>query len=226
MAGKALLVLETPWWTPDQNKRRASVLPFLQGMANYLEHFSVYHSYFYERKGFKAALVDDLSNTTEDRLYIYIAAHGSGKSISEIKLSTILSEIRTLSRRKAIEGLLIGSCEIGKNVQDFKDGLIGTGIAWIFGYTCDIDWMGSMVIDLSIFEETIGLSSSVMNNRTRLINSFVKALKKFDRNYPIGFGDSKGTKLKDAITLVIRPRGMGKLPHDETDALKKKLGWI
>lgn len=61
MTGKAILVIESPWWTPDQNKKRASVLPMLQGMGNLTENIAIYHSYFYEKHGFQAALKDDLS---------------------------------------------------------------------------------------------------------------------------------------------------------------------
>jgi hypothetical protein len=53
LAGKAILVLERPWWTPAENRRRPSVLPFLQGMANLLENVAVYHTHFYEREGFR-----------------------------------------------------------------------------------------------------------------------------------------------------------------------------
>jgi hypothetical protein len=81
MAGKALIVLATPWWTPEINRGRASVLPFFQGLVNFVEHFSVYHSNFYEGEGFKAALVDDLTHTKEVRLYLYIAAHGLSSMI-------------------------------------------------------------------------------------------------------------------------------------------------
>jgi hypothetical protein len=232
MSGKALLVLENPWWTPDINKRRASVLPFLNGMANYLEHFSVYHSNFYEREGFKTALRDDLSFTREDRLYIYIAAHGIARTIGGtsdgsqgIKLSTVLSEIGDLAKRKNIEGVLIGSCEIGGNVEELKDALKGTRIAWIFGYTCTIDWLGSTMVDLAIFEQTLRIRESVLGNRMKLINIFFKALRKFDGDYPIGCEEDKGTRLKDAITLVTRPRGRGNVPTDDTEALKRKLGW-
>jgi hypothetical protein len=100
MPGKAILVIENPWWTPDQNKSRASVLPLLQGMGNIAENFTIYHSYFYEKHGFKAALKDDLSHTKENRLYLYVAAHGQGKTVGGagetpgMLLSTLLGELK------------------------------------------------------------------------------------------------------------------------------------
>jgi hypothetical protein len=171
MAGKAILVLERPWWTPFQNPRRASVLPFLQGLANILENFSVYHSNFYGREGFRMALEDDLTFTKEDRMYLYIASHGIGKMIggSEIyhgmKLSTMLSELDKAANYSNIEGVVIGSCEIGGYVDDLLETPIGNSIVWIFGYKSEIDWVASMMVDLSLFESVTKLSESDLEHR-------------------------------------------------------------
>ena len=229
MAGKAILILENPWWTPYINKKRASVLPFFQGMENFLENFSVYHSFFYESNGFRAALKDDLTNTREDRLYIYIASHGSGRTIAgcgsapAIKLTTIFSEIEKITQTTNIEGVVLGSCEVGNNIQDFKDVLIGTRIAWIFGYTCEIDWLPSTLIDLSIFEHLTKMSNSDLNKREKIIMAFVHSLKKFDGDFIIG--NRENICLKDAITLVIKPRGRGNVPKNETVNLRQELNW-
>lgn len=231
MASKAIIVLESPWWTPDINKARASVLPFLQGMANYMENFSVYHSTFYERGGFKAALHDDLTHTKEGRLYLYVAAHGSRKCLGGmdntqgIRLSSVLNDVRSLHHSTNIEGILFGACEIGGSVQDFIDALVGTRIAWIFGYSCEIDWLGSTILDLAVFENMMRLKEDDLKNRNKIINAFVKSLKKFDCDYTIGARDGEKIPLKDAITLVTKPRGRGNVPQDSTDLLTEKLGW-
>jgi hypothetical protein len=114
MPGKAILVIESPWWSPDQNKRRASVLPMLQGMGNLTEHIAIYHSYFYEKHGFRAALQDDLTHTKETRLYLYVAAHGSKCSLGGagktpgLLLSTILKELQSHHHQyKNIEGVVL-----------------------------------------------------------------------------------------------------------------------
>jgi hypothetical protein len=231
MAGKAILVLERPWWTPYDNPRRASVLPFFQGLSNFLENFSVYHSNFYGREGFRMALEDDLTFTREDRLYLYIASHGSGKMIggSEIyhgmKLSTMLSEFDKVASYRNIEGVIIGSCEIGCNVDDLLETPIGNRIVWIFGYKSEIDWVGSMMVDLSIFESLTKLRESDLEHREKIINAFVRALEKFDGNYKIGENDDGKVALKDAVTLIILPRGRGNKPRDDTVSLIEKLRW-
>jgi hypothetical protein len=231
MPGKAILVLETPWWPPEQNKKRASVLPFFQGLANYVEHFSVYHSNFYEKQGFVTALKDDLIKTRESRLYIYIAAHGGSCTVggtgtsSGVNLSTVFSEIAKVTRYKNIEGVIIGSCNVGGKVNHFKEVLIGTRIPWIFGYTCEIDWTKSTLIDLSIFEILTMLSSDDLKKRPRIINAFKRSLERFNGDVVIGKKGVKDVALKDAITLVTKPRGKGNVPQDNTDELRESLAW-
>lgn len=231
MPSKALIILETPWWPPDVNRGRASVLPFFQGLVNYVEHFSVYHSNFYEREGFKVALNDDLTHTKEDRLYIYIAAHGGSSMIggmgncTGVNLTTVLSEIGNATRYKNIEGVIIGSCNIGGKVDNFKQVLIGTRIPWIFGYTCEIDWMTSTLIDLAIFENMTTMKSANLNSRTKIINAFVHSLKRFDGDFIIGRKEGREIALKNAITLVVKPRGRGNVSQDDTQSLTELLGW-
>lgn len=213
------------------NRGRASVLPFFQGLVNYVEHFSVYHSNFYEREGFKVALTDDLTHTKEDRLYIYIAAHGGSSMIggmgtcTGVNLTTVLSEIGNATRYKNIEGVIIGSCNIGGKVDNFKQALIGTRIPWIFGYTCEIDWITSTLIDLAIFENMTTMKTTDLNNRTKIINAFARSLKRFDGNFIIGKKVGNDVALKNAITLVVKPRGRGNISQDETENLRQKLNW-
>lgn len=231
MGRKAILVLERPWWTPYENPRRASVLPFLQGMANVLENFSVYHSTFYGREGFRLALEDDLTFTREDRLYLYIAAHGRGRMIggSEVyqgmQLRTMLGDLEDAAGYSNIEGVVIGSCEVGGSTDDLMQTLIGTSIVWIFGYTCEIDWLASMLIDLSIFDRLTTLRESDLSDRSKIINAFVQALKKFDGTFLIGEDRGGVVTLKDAISLIVQPRGRGNKPRDDTEVLIEKLQW-
>jgi hypothetical protein len=233
MPGKAILVIENPWWTPDQNKRRASVLPMLQGMGNIMENFAIYHSYFYEKHGFKAALQDDLSHTKETRLYLYVAAHGRRKTVGGtgetpgMLLSTLLGELKNknYAQYKKIEGVLLGSCEVGGNVNDLMSGLTGTRLTWIFGYTCEIDWLTSTIIDVAIFERLTRLSYSQLSSRATIINAFARALKRFDGEYLIGKRNGDKIPLKESITLVTKPRGQGKAPQDSTESLRQSLGW-
>ena len=74
-------MIEGLWWTPEQKPKRPSVLSFLEGLESYRGDFNIYYSNFYEKNGFKQALSEDLTNTREDRLFLYVAAHGTGNGL-------------------------------------------------------------------------------------------------------------------------------------------------
>jgi hypothetical protein len=232
MPRKAILVIESPWWTPDQNRRRASVLPMLQAMGNLSEHLAIYHSYFYEKHGFQAALKDDLSHTRENRLCLYIAAHGSRRTIGGtgetpgLLLSTVFRELqRNKVQYRSIEGIVLGSCELGGNTAELMNGLTGTRISWVFGYTCEIDWLSSTFIDVSILERLTRLRERQLESREEIVKSFAGALRRFSGTYPIGGDGHRRIPLSDAIALVTKPRGQGNVSKDSTDDLRTALGW-
>jgi hypothetical protein len=231
MSGTALLVIEGLWWTPEQNPKRPSVLSFLEGLESYHGEFNIYYANFYEKIGFRKALEDDLTNTREDRLFLYIAAHGTGKRIGGLKARTgmklpaMFKAVKDAGNYSNIEGVLIGSCSVGNNINDFISTTKNSSIAWIFGYTCEIGWMVSTLIDLSIFEHLMMLKKTDLRDRRKIVNAFTKALRRFNGDYPLCKGKGKSILLKDAITLVIQPRGPKEKAVDETAALLTKLGW-
>lgn len=231
MPGKAILILERPWWTPVENPRRPSVLPFFRGLADLMESFSVYYSHFYDRNSFQRALEDDLTFTREDRLYLYIASHGGGRMIGGsdfyggMRLTTMLSNLDEVANYNNIEGVLIGSCEIGGNVEDLLELPTGNSIVWLFAYKCSIDWITATLVDLSIFENVTNLRKTDISDREKIINAFAKALKKFNGEYRIGENEEGQVALKDAITLIIQPRGRGNRPRDDTERLIERLRW-
>ena len=163
MSSTALLVIEGLWWTPEQKPKRPSVLLFLEGLESYRGDFNIYYANFYEKTGFRRALEDDLTNTREDRLFLYVAAHGTGKRIGGLKAKTgmklpaMFRAVQSAANYSNIEGVLIGSCAVGNNIDDFITTTSNSHIAWIFGYTCEIGWMASTLIDVSIFEHLMKL---------------------------------------------------------------------
>jgi hypothetical protein len=231
MSGSALLVIEGLWWTPEQNPKRPSVLSFLEGLENYHGEFNIYYSNFYEKTGFRRALEDDLTNTREDRLFLYIAAHGTGKRIGGLKSRTgmkipaMFRAVKDAANYSNIEGVLIGSCSVGNNIDDFISTTRNSSIAWIFGYTCEIGWMASTLLDISIFEYLMTLKKTQLRDRKKIISAFAKALGRFNGDYLLCRGRDNKVCLKDAITLVVQPRGPREKAQDETAALLAKLGW-
>lgn len=93
MIRKALMILENPWWNIELNPNRASVYPFFNGLEKLSDFIRVYHATFYEANSFKVAL-DDLSSGIFERLYLYIAAHGSKRKVACIHLDNLLRAIQ------------------------------------------------------------------------------------------------------------------------------------
>lgn len=234
MSSTALLVIEGLWWTPEQKPKRPSVLSFLEGLESYRGDFNIYYTNFYEKNGFKRALSDDLTNTREDRLFLYVAAHGTGKRIGGLKAKTgmkipaMFKAVRTAANYSNIEGVVIGSCSVGNNIGDFISTTKNSRIAWIFGYTCEIGWMASTLIDLSLFEHLMKLKKRDLCDREKIVNTFVKALHRFNGDYILckGRKGAPGIALKDALTIVIQPRRPGCEAQDETKYVMEKLGWV
>ncbi len=231
LSNTALLVIEGLWWTPEQKPKRPSVLLFLEGLESYRGDFNIYYANFYEKTGFRRALEDDLTNTREDRLFLYVAAHGTGKRIGGLKAKTgmklpaMFRVVQNAANYSNIEGVLIGSCAVGNNIDDFISTTSNSHIAWIFGYTCEIGWMASTLIDVSIFEHLMKLKKSDLKSRKRILDAFEKALGRFNGGYILCKEKGKNIPLKDAITLVVQPRTIGSKAQDETRNLIDKLGW-
>jgi hypothetical protein len=231
MSSTALLVIEGLWWTPEQKPKRPSVLQFLEGLESFSGDFNIYYANFYEKVGFRRALKDDLTNTQEDRLFLYIAAHGTGKRIGGLtsktgmKLPAMFKVVKNAANYSNIEGVLIGSCSVGNNIDDFISTTKNSHIAWIFGYTCEIGWMASTLIDVSIFEHLMKLKKSDLRNRKKILDAFVKALRRFNGDYIFCKQKRRNIPLKKAITLVVQPRSPGEKAQDETKNLLENLGW-
>lgn len=233
----ALLVLEGPWWTPAHKPKRPSVLPFLEGLEKYKGNFNIYYSSFYEKQSFRKALEDDLAHTREQRLFLYIAAHGGsrmvgalegegGKTISSgMRLTTLLRGVRRVARTTNIEGVLLGSCTIGANRTDLLATLKTSPIAWIFGYACEIDWIPSTLIDVSILEHAMALKKEDLRSRTKIIGAFSSALSRFSGDYTICREENRSVPLKYAISLLCKPRKPHASPEDLTRQLLETLNW-
>ena len=143
-----------------------------------------------------------------------------------MKLPAMFKTVKTAANYANIEGVLIGSCSVGNNIDDFISTTKDSSIAWIFGYTCEIGWLASTIIDVSIFEYLMSLRRKDLQDRDKIVRAFVKALRKFNGDYPLC--KEKGKKaipLRDAITLVVQPRGLNQKATDETANLLQKLGW-
>jgi len=223
---KALLVLENPWWPPKENPKRASILPFLHGLEKLIETYSIYYSTFYSKDSFREALVD-VSNTMEKRCVLYVASHGTKGYIGDkFRLTTFFDTVSDSAKLNDIEGVFIGSCYVGDRVEDLKETIMGTRIAWIFGYKCSLNWLNSTLVDLSILSEVMSMREHNLRTEKMILEAFKKALQKFNGSNEIGEDEITGEEvlLKDSVTLVVRPHGCKK-PRDVSDDLCTILGW-
>jgi hypothetical protein len=191
------------------------LLPFFQGLEKVRDDFSLYYSTFYERNSLEHALKFDLTETNERRQFLYIASHGLGKRAGNINIGTMLRIVKKYSRN--IEGLYISSCEVGSNIEDFKDALIDSNIVWIVGYKCEISWLDSTLLEVAVMNELMDLGPSKLVNREKIFKSFKKAFSTFNGNHNISIDGH--THLRDAISLIIQPTGKGNKPKDMVEEI-------
>jgi hypothetical protein len=213
---KALMILENPWWDIEYNPGRASVYPFFNGLEKFSDSIRVYHATFYEAHSFKAAL-DDLSSSIFERLYLYIAAHGSKKKVACIHLDNLLNIIQQKASEAKIEGVILGSCNVGMQVGRMQETVKSSNIVWMMGYRGVVDWMESTFIDLAVFQKMMSLRENKLTDRNKIFKTFSMALKKFNGHYKIA-SDRPDLKnnipVRKSVSLIIQPRGQGHQPLD------------
>ncbi|BCG47959.1 hypothetical protein GEOBRER4_n2817 [Citrifermentans bremense] len=209
MAKTALMILESPWWEIDENPGRASVFPFFHGLERLDDNVKVYHTTFYEGKSFRLAL-EDLSNTSRfNRLFLYIASHGNTRMIGKVPLTAVIDAIKSCASCSNIEGLIIGSCLAGMQVDLLKEAITGTSLVWAMGYAGYVDWFTSTLIDLAVMRGMLGATKRQLGDRDLLFQRFRQAIARFDLDYALATDlDDKELSLRKAVSLVIQPKNV------------------
>lgn len=215
----ALIILERPWGNGTSHNNRASVLPFFQGLQQLNGDFDLFHSQFYEEKSFKIAL-NEMMELDYKQFYIYIACHGEGKSLEGIRLSDALYAINDKAQTNNIVGVVIGACEIGKNITYLQAYSEASSIVWQFGYKCSVNWLDGTLVDVKIFDTLLRLKPKSFNDSKRIVQAFTQALTDFRPDACIGIDeDEQPMLLKDSLTLVVQAKGQGKQAKDFSDQL-------
>lgn len=149
MNNHRLLILESTWDERGEYLRpEISVLPFFRGMTEAMAIPMVFRQ-FNAKEDLRLLLQDFV----RDRrfAYCYIAAHGGDRKIygigrEEIKLSSIL----TGCGKAEGKGFIFGACRfVTKDLA--RRFLWETRARFVAGYAKDIDWIHSMLVDLSFF---------------------------------------------------------------------------
>lgn len=209
----ALLLLESPWWTPKIDPTRASSLPFFQGLERLHDHFNIYYSTFYDTQSFESALAQDLIHTREKRQILYIGAHGNESSIASGRASTILEKVAIHGDK--IEGVIVSSCLVGARESNLWSPVLINKTRWIFAYRHSVNWLDSLLIELALLEALALAGDGYADDRDTLLDTFANALAKFNPLLPLG---SAGEPLMDCICLIQRAK-YKRTPENLTTAL-------
>lgn len=197
----ALLLLESPWWTPRDNPSRASSLPFFQGLERLHDYFNIYYSTFYDTRGFEVALSQDLIHTHEKRQILYIGAHGGGNSIANGRASTVLDKVGLHGGR--IEGVIVSSCLVGARDANLWSPLLTSRTRWVFAYRHSVAWLDSLLIELAIMESLVLSPEGYAADQDMLLDAFATGLSRFNPLLPLG---CNGEPLMDCINLIQRAK--------------------
>lgn len=212
----ALLLLESPWWTPKSNPTRASSLPFFQGLERLHDRFNIYYSTFYDTQGFERALAQDLIHTHEKRQILYIGAHGTESRIANGRASTILEKVALHGDK--IEGVIVSSCLVGARESNLWAPILINRTRWVFAYRHSVNWLDSLFIELALLEALALAEEGYADDRDALLQTFANALAKFNPQLPLG---SNGEPLVDCICLMQRAKHK-RNPENITEQLIEK----
>jgi hypothetical protein len=147
--GRGLLILESTWDEKGQYLRpEISVRPFFHGMTEAMDVSMIYRQ-FNAKEDLRLLLEDFVRDRRFG--YCYIAAHGGDGKIygvgrEEIKLSNLMTACANADGK----GFIFGACRFvtAPIAQRF---LWETRARFLAGYSHDIDWIQSMLVDISFF---------------------------------------------------------------------------
>lgn len=205
----ALLILESPWWTPKENPSRASCLPFFQGLEKLYDRFNIYYSTFYDTAGFEAALHNDLARTTEKKQIVYVGAHGNSSSIADGRASTVLKKIGFYAPKA--EAVIVSSCMVGTRDDVLRTPFYASNtIRWVFGYSCSIDWLTSTLLEVSLLEAILENDEYEPADERQVIKTFATALSRYNPNSLVGFDTNTQQQVKLSESIKIHHRAYKK----------------
>ncbi|MHA6963449.1 hypothetical protein [Zobellella denitrificans] len=218
-ANRAILVLESPWELDDRDANRSSVIPFIEGVAKLTGDTDVHYANFYDKKSFEMAL-ECLCKGERDSRIVYIAAHGLGKKIMGVPMIDLLLIVARYSIRYRIDGVLIGSCFVGKNSTTMEVCIEESRLRWCVGYTSATNWLDSTLIDCKLLAELSQLEDNDFFNRDAVVDAMAEALRVFNPKAVIGFDkNERDVILRDGMSFVLQLRGQGQRARNITDAV-------
>lgn len=228
----ALLVAESPWYTPNVNQGAASSLPFFEGVKKLNNdratdrRFNIYHCNFYDNSSFDRA-IEHLAKASEERQILYVGAHGSAESIADAEIEHIADVIADAGGR--VKGLIVSSCFVGSNAKLAKASELGfklntlkevRGPNWILAYTHSVDWLSSVMLETSVIHHfSMGYMKRTINSKAQILDVFNDAFALFNPNANFGWDANEHEKtLAECIRVWVRPQG-AEFAKDVTEEL-------
>jgi hypothetical protein len=198
--------------------------PFVEGLAELHDARLVYRT-FTTGEELRELLSYQAIDNPEQGTIVYISSHGSGGRlvVGRDGRSANLGPIAR-SLKRGVEGIWIGSCDVG-NSNALRNFLSESGAVWAGGYTCAVEWDGSLLVDLAVLQEL--LWSGPIRRRKKLVATVARALSRFDPKWVIGeAGTRRKVQLSAAIRVMARDKVRGSRPADMTAMLKSRLRWV
>lgn len=213
---RAILVLESPWAMDKSDCYRASVLPFVEGIAKFAEETDVYHANFYDKKSFQQAL-SSLCTVRFSNAIVYVAAHGDPNKVGGVPIGHVLSEIGQAAKKNGITGVMLGTCFTGGNALLTEVFMEGTGLRWAAGYSSSANWLEGTMIDCAIMHRM--LECDDFSNRETINKELARAIAPFSEDFHIGedISETYEVRLRDSLQLVVQPTGQGYRAKQVTD---------
>ncbi|WP_137174098.1 hypothetical protein [Massilia sp. HP4] len=216
-AGRAIIVLESPWELDNEDANRSSVLPFVEGVAKLAGDMDVLHANYYDEAS-KEIAMKCLAKSPYRNTIVYIAAHGDGDQAGHVELLDIFEIVEKYAETCNITGVLIGSCYGAKDLLNLEVGIEGGGLRWSAGYASSAYWLPRTQVDCAILARMSELPPAAYRSADRMINVLGDAISTFSPRGPIG-KDSDGDEvsLADSLRFMVQPEGQGHKARDVSE---------
>jgi hypothetical protein len=213
----AVVILEDHWFSFEDNPGQASNAPFLEGVCRLVNNLKSYRLNFYDAASFAHAL-EAVATVPEQRIILYVGAHGSKCRVGGAPAINLMKQVAAFSRKRKIEGILLSACLAGGHDPALVEALKG-GSNWIFGYTSEVDFLGSVQVEAAILEQLSYTGPRVAEDAEEVVEVFAKALACFNPKWKIGTAPFPA--LEQAIRLVTRGKRMQNAVDHTAEVIKK-----
>jgi hypothetical protein len=203
-----IAILEGKWFD-DKN---VSVEPLFHVLGDLL--YKEAHPYYYH-------MVDD-SSTFSDLInyvfrkrgmkYLHVAAHGDNKGITgtndgHISRASIKNAFNRVRSPKdggtygsLIEGAFFGSCNF-MTKDNAKYLLDSTHVKWVAGYSKNIDWIGSSMVDIIFWQMFLKCKEKRPINRIKCVcDEFTQLMPMYVANYGFNVYVRRKGRNSDAVS--------------------------